>query len=172
MKENFKPMSMNETDYREMVKPYYSKALETLKDFVAIDSVLDKSTATKEHPFGNGVEEALNFVAVLGKELGFTVNRCDNYLTELTYGQGDKVLDIYAHSDVVPVVSKNWTKNPFALTIEDDVMYGRGTCDDKGPGLACLFAVKALMDHNLLGGYKLRFLFGGNEENDSLCLEH
>jgi succinyl-diaminopimelate desuccinylase len=28
------------------------------------------------------------------------------------------------------------------------------------------------MDKGRLGGYKLRFLFGGNEENDSLGLKH
>lgn len=172
MKENYTPMTMEDSDYRKMVEPYFDKALKTLKEFVDIDSVYDETTRSEEHPFGQGVENALAFVAKLGKELGFEVNRCDNYVTELTYGQGDKIFDIYAHSDVVPVMEKNWTKKPFEMIEEDGVMYGRGTCDDKGPGLSCLFAVKALMDKNRLGGYKLRFLFGGNEERDSLCLEH
>ena len=172
MKENFTEMKMADSYYKDLVKPYQKEALETLKDFVNIDSVHDESTITKEHPFGDGVEKALNFVAELGKKMGFKVDRCDNYVTELTYGEGDKIFDIYAHSDVVPVIKKNWTKKPFDLIEEDGVMYGRGTCDDKGPGLACLYAVKALMDNGKLGGYKLRFLFGGNEERDSLCLEH
>lgn len=172
MKENYTPMTMAKSDYRKMVEPYKEEALKTLKEYVDIDSVYDESTITKEHPFGQGVENALSYVAKLGEKLGFHVDRCDNYVTELTYGEGDKTFDIYAHSDVVPVIKKNWTKKPFELIEEDGVLYGRGTCDDKGPGLACLYAVKALMDNNRLGGYKMRFLFGGNEERDSLCLEH
>lgn len=173
MKENAQPVKMNDTKWKELVKPYYQEAFETLKRYIAIDSVLDLTTKTSDMPFGKGVNEALEFVAELGKKMGFNVSRCDNYVTELTYGEGDKILDIYAHSDVVPVKEENWTGNPFSLRLVDDnIMYGRGTSDDKGPGLACLFAVKALMDHNMLGGYKLRFLFGGNEENDSLCLKH
>ncbi len=172
MKENYQEMNMADSYYKKLVDPYKEEALKVLKEYVDIDSVHDESTITKEHPFGKGVEEALEYVAKLGEKMGFNVNRCDNYVTELTYGDGDKIFDIYAHSDVVPVIKKNWTKKPFDLIEEDGVMYGRGTCDDKGPGLACLYAVKALMDNNKLGGYKLRFLFGGNEERDSLCLEH
>jgi succinyl-diaminopimelate desuccinylase len=172
MKENYQPITMKETDYKALVKPYYEKAYQALCEDVAINSVYDETTRSETAPFGAGVEKALSWVAKLGKSLGFEVDRCDNYVTELTYGKGEKTLDIYAHSDVVPVMAKNWTKDPFHLTLEDGVMYGRGTCDDKGPGLACLFAVKALMDYHRLGGYRLRFLFGGNEENDSLCLKH
>ena len=173
MKENAVPVTMKDTDWKKLVDPYKEEAFETLKKYIAIDSVLDPTTQTKEQPFGKGVDQALEFVANLGEKMGFKVNRCDHYLTELTYGDGEKVLDIYAHSDVVPVNKDNWSGNPFELRLcEGNTMYGRGTSDDKGPGLACLYAVKALMDHNMLGGYKLRFLFGGNEENDSLCLKH
>lgn len=173
MKENAEPIKMKNTKWTELVKPYKEEAFSSLKKLVSIDSVLDENTKSKEMPFGKGVDEALSFVADLGKKMGFSVNRCDNYVTELTYGEGDKILDIYAHCDVVPVKKENWSGNPFELRLEEgNTMYGRGTSDDKGPGLACLYAVKALMDNNMLGGYRLRFLFGGNEENDSLCLKH
>lgn len=172
MEENAAPIQMKKTDYADLVAPYKEEALETLKKYIAIPSVLDEKTASEKMPFGKGVDTALAFVADLGKKMGFKVDRCDNYITELTYGEGKKTLDIYAHSDVVPVKKENWKHEPFALTLEGNVMYGRGTSDDKGPGLACLYATKALMDKGRLGGYKLRFLFGGNEENDSLGLKH
>lgn len=173
MKENAEPIKMKNTDFKKLVAPYKKEAFETLKEYIAIDSVLDSKTQSKEKPFGEGVDKALAFVAELGRKMGFHVDRCDNYVTELTYGEGDKILDIYAHSDVVPVKKENWTADPFTLRLEEgNIMYARGSSDDKGPGLACLFAVKALMDKGALGGYKMRFLFGGNEENDSLCLKH
>ena len=173
MKENAQPVTMKDTKWKKLVDPYKEEAFKTLKELVAIPSVLDPKTQSKEKPFGKGVDDALSYVAELGKKMGFTVDRCDNYVTELTYGEGDKTLDIYVHCDVVPVDKAKWTSDPFQLRLEEgNIMYGRGTSDDKGPSLACLYATKALMDHNMLGGYKLRFLFGGNEENDSLCLKH
>ena len=173
MKENANPIKIADSEYRKLVEPYKEEAFNELKNLIAIDSVLDESTATKEMPFGKGVEEALSYVAKLGERLSFKVDRCDNYVTELTYGEGDKILDIYGHVDVVPVDKSKWEHDPFKLTLEEgNIMYGRGTSDDKGPAISCLFAVKALMDKGLLGGYKLRFLFGGNEETGSLCLDH
>ena len=36
------------------------------------------------------------------------------------------------HSDVVPVTDQDWSSDPFTLTLRDDHLYGRGTCDMKG----------------------------------------
>jgi len=36
------------------------------------------------------------------------------------------------HTDVVPVDGQNWTKDPFRLTEENGLLYGRGTADMKG----------------------------------------
>ena len=166
-----KKIKLVKTNYSKFIEPYKDEALNELNNLVEIDSTYDESSVSKTMPFGKGVDKALEYVATLGKKLGFNVDRCDNYVTELTYGEG-KILDIYAHVDVVPVVKKDWIHNPFKLTIEDRIMYGRGSSDDKGPGIACLYACKALMDNNKLGGFKLRFLFGGNEESGSKCLIH
>lgn len=172
MNENIKDINVNKTAYQDLIKPYEKEALKTLQELIQIPSVHDEKTITADKPFGQEVENALSYIAKKGEELGFHVDRCDNYVTELSFGEGDKTFDIYAHLDVVPVKEKNWVHQPFSLIIDNDIMYGRGVSDDKGPAIACLYAVKALMDKKRLGGYKLRFLFGGNEERDSLCLEH
>lgn len=44
---------------------------------------------------------------------------------------GDGIM-LSAHTDVVPVVGQDWSKDPFKLTREDDRLYGRGTTDMKG----------------------------------------
>jgi acetylornithine deacetylase len=36
------------------------------------------------------------------------------------------------HTDVVPVDGQAWTSDPFALTVRDGRLFGRGTCDMKG----------------------------------------
>lgn len=160
-----------DSKWAKLAEPYRKEALESLKAYVAIPSYNDPSTVTKEHPFGAGVAKALDFVAQLGAKHGFAVDRCDGYCTELSYGEGP-LIDVYAHSDTVPVTRENWKTDPFALTIVGDSMYGRGTNDDKGPGLACFYGVIALKDAGLIDGYKVRFVFGGNEELDFRCLNH
>ena len=41
-------------------------------------------------------------------------------------------MGIVAHLDVVPA-GDGWKHDPFGAQLEDGVVYGRGTTDDKGP---------------------------------------
>ncbi len=163
--------SQKRTKWAELAEPYRAEALETLKEYIGIPSYNDPATVTAAHPFGQGVENALAFVAKLGAKMGFEVDRCDGYCTELSSGKGP-LIDIYAHSDTVPVTRENWKTDPFQATIVGDRIYGRGSEDDKGPGLAAFFGLKVLKDHGLIDGYRVRFVFGGNEELDFRCLDH
>lgn len=165
-------MKTENIDYEELIKPYKEEALKTLIELLEIPSVLNESNKTAEKPFGLQVDRALEYVATLGEKLGFKVDRCDGYVTELTYGEGKNTFDIYAHVDVVPVKEENWSGDPFKVRIIDGNIIARGSSDDKGPGLACLFALKTLIDNKMIKGHKIRFLFGGNEESGSLCLDH
>lgn len=159
-----------ETEYSKLALKYQDQALEALKEDIRINSVYDEKTRTEENPFGLGVRKALDFIAEKGEELGFKADLCDHYASELSYGEG-KIIDIYAHQDVVPV-SSHWESDPFYPTIKDGVMYARGSADDKGPGIAALYGAKIALDQGWLEGCRLRIIFGGNEERGSLCLEH
>lgn len=44
------------------------------------------------------------------------------------------------HTDVVPAYEKSWSFPPYELSIHDDKIYGRGTCDMKGAIVAFLAA--------------------------------
>lgn len=161
---------MKQTKYQKAAKAYHQEALKTLEGFISINSVYDEKTLSGETPFGLGVRKALDYIASEGTKLGFAADTCDHYATELSFGEGP-LIDIYAHADVVPV-SKSWATDPFKPTIIDNVMYGRGTTDDKGPGVAALYALKMVKDMGLIKGVKVRLIYGGNEERGSLCLEH
>lgn len=163
--------SQKRTQWAEWAEPYREEALETLKKYISIPSFNDPSTVTEEHPFGQGVENALSFLAELGERMGFAVDRCDGYCTELSIGEGP-LIDVYAHADTVPVTLENWTSDPFVPRIDGDKIFGRGAEDDKGPGLAALYGLKLLKDRGLVDGYRVRFVFGGNEELDFRCLDH
>lgn len=158
-------------NYKKLVEPYKVDMVDALRRFVQIPSVYDETTITKGAPFGKGVADALDYVARLGERFGFDVDRCDGYATELTIGEGDKVVGIYAHADVVPVTG-DWENPPFTPTIKDGNIYGRGTSDDKGPFAAAFYAVKALKDNGMIRGYKIKIVVGGDEERGSSCLDY
>lgn len=157
-------------DYKKIVKKYEKEIIRNLKEWIRIPSIYDESTVSKEKPFGNEVSNALEFIANLAESKGFSVDRCDGYCTEISFGEGD-LIGIYAHADVVPV-SGAWDFEPFSGEISDNKMYGRGTSDDKGPALAAFYALCALKENNLINGYKVKLVIGGNEERGSTCLEY
>ena len=156
---------------KKFIIDHENEMLEELMRFVAINSTYDKSTATDKMPFGAGVDEALDFVAELGKKHDFTIDRCDGYCTELTIGSGSKLIGIFAHADVVPATGA-WNEPPFSPYIKDGRVYGRGTSDDKGPFIAAFYAVLALKEAGLINDYKVRFVVGGDEERGSRCLDY
>ena len=157
--------------YIEFLEAQKDNMMNELMEFVSINSVNDESTVKKGAPFGEGVAKALDYVAKLGEKYGFEVDRCDGYCTELTIGEGDKMIGIFAHADVVPATGE-WDVGPFEPYILDGKVYGRGTSDDKGPFIAALYAVLALKEEGLLNGYRVRFVVGGNEELGSRCLDY
>ena len=157
--------------YRDFILEQKDNMVEELMRFVSRGSVFDKSTVTKEHPFGSGVADALDYVARLGEKYGFEVDKCDGYCTELTIGSGDKMIGIFAHADVVPATGE-WSQDPFNPYILDGKIYGRGTSDDKGPLMAAFYAVLALLQEGLIKDYKVRFVVGGDEERGSRCLDY
>lgn len=157
-------------DFKKIVRPYEKDSIDNLIKWIQIDSVDDPNTKTKERPFGNGVYNALNYIADLAEKEGFNVDRCDNYCTEISFGEGE-LISVFAHADVVPVTGK-WDHSPFGGEILDGVMYGRGTSDDKGPAMAAFYALKALKDNDLIKGYKVNLVIGGNEEKGGACLNH
>lgn len=158
-------------DYKQLTSTYAESAINTLADWIKINSVLDKSTVDKDKPFGEGVYFALRYIGRIAERDGFNVDYCNGYATEISFGEGEKTIGIYAHADVVPATG-NWKHSPFGAEIENNKMFGRGTSDDKGPAVAAYYAFKALRDNNLLKGFRVTLVIGGNEENGSACMHY
>ena len=120
-------------------------------------------------PFGKHTVEALNYILALGKSFGFRTKNIDNKCGYIEFGEGDKLLGIIGHLDVVPA-EDDWSYSPFCATIDNGNIYGRGTIDDKGPVIATLYAMKAVNDNYKLDK-RVRLILGLNEENDWKCIE-
>ncbi|KAI8362312.1 hypothetical protein B0O80DRAFT_409457 [Mortierella sp. GBAus27b] len=74
---------------------------------------------------------------------------------------------VYGHYDVIAADIKKWDHPPFKLTGHDGYLYGRGTSDNKGPILACIFAASELQEEHQLD-VNVKFLIEGEEENGSV----
>jgi Cys-Gly metallodipeptidase DUG1 len=83
-----------------------------------------------------------------------------------------KTVLVYGHYDVQPAsLEDGWSTDPFKLVQKGDVLYGRGSSDDKGPVMGWLNAIQA---HNELGlelPVNLVTCFEGMEESGSLGLD-
>jgi succinyl-diaminopimelate desuccinylase len=141
-----------------------------LVEMVRIPSVCNEGAGG--YPFGEAVDQALRKALQIAGELGFKTQYGDGgYYGFAEVGEGAEMLGILGHLDVVPPGKlQDWDRDPFDSVEEDGMIYGRGTQDDKGPLLASLFAVKALMDAGCQFNKRVRFIFGTDEETLWRCI--
>ncbi len=139
----------------------YQSFIGHLKSLISIPSV--KGESIEGAPFGKPIKTALEGFASIANNFGFDVINHNGYALEITFGEG-KEYGVMGHLDVVPA-GNNWNSNPFELTLKDGVYYGRGLCDDKGPMLLCLYALKEIKDSGEPFNAKIRMFVGGDEES-------
>lgn len=137
-------------------------------EIINIPSVFNDNDGSNT-PFGKHTVEALNYILDLGKSFGFRTKNIDNKCGYIEFGEGDKLLGIIGHLDVVPA-EDDWTYPPFNATVDNGNIYGRGIIDDKGPVIAALYAMKAVSDNYKIDK-RVRLILGLNEENNWKCIE-
>ena len=152
-----------------MIEKYLPEIIETIQKSVQIKTVLD--TPVEGGPFGQGNKDCLEYVLSIAEKLGFRTVNLDGYCGYAEIGEGEEIVGIIGHLDVVPE-GDGWKFPPYSGQLVDDEIWGRGTIDDKGPIIISLYAVKALMDEGVKFDKRVRIIFGCNEETGSKCMEH
>lgn len=151
-----------------------NEIIKSLQELIRIPSVYKESQIPNE-PFGKNTVVALNYVLDLGQKLGFRTKNIDGYCGYIEFGSGNELIGIVGHLDVVPE-GENWTYPPFEARIVDNKIYGRGSIDDKGPVIATLYAMKAVMDYcnnnSISINKRVRLILGLNEERDWKCIDY
>ena len=144
--------------------------LTSLKTLISYPSVLNEGE--NGTPFGQAIQDVLEKTLEICRSLGFTT-----YLDPKGYygyaeiGQGAELLAVLCHLDVVPSGDEaDWRTPPFEATIKDGWIFGRGVQDDKGPSMAALYVVKALLDSGVKFKKRVRFIFGTDEETLWRCM--
>ena len=147
-----------------------SDYLESLKTIVSYPSVLNEGESGT--PFGQSIQNVLEKMLEITRSLGFkTYIDPKGYYGYAEIGQGEELLTVLCHLDVVPAGDlSDWETPPFEATIKDGWIHGRGVQDDKGPSLAALYAVKALMDAGVTFNKRIRFIYGTDEETLWRCM--
>ncbi|WP_340967852.1 dipeptidase PepV [Bacillus altitudinis] len=145
--------------------------IQDTQSFLQIESVLDEEGGTAGKPFGEKVDEALQYMLKKGQDEGFKVKNVDGYAGHIEYGEGEDIVGVLCHVDVVPA-GDNWTTPPFSADIRENKIFARGAIDDKGPTMAAFYALKMLKDAGLPLSKKIRIIIGTDEESDWRCVDH
>ncbi len=135
--------------------------LKALEGILSIPSVA--IDGDEKYPFGTECAKALDYMLTLCESFGFRTKRCSNLLGWAEIGEGDELVGILAHLDVVPE-GNGWDYPAFGMTEVEDKLYGRGISDDKGPAMMCVFAIKKLLDSGKRLDRRIRIIFGLTEE--------
>ena len=141
-----------------------------LQQLIAIPSVLDEGAATPDAPFGPEPKRALEWLLEQGRKEGLVVKNIDNIAGHIEMGEGDEIIGILCHVDVVPAGS-NWSTGPFDGTVLDGKLFGRGAIDDKGPTIAAWHAMKMVKDSGKQFNKRVRLIIGTDEESGFRCVE-
>ena len=149
-------------------KRYLQDCIKSIAESVRFDS--SQAAPLPGMPFGKGAADCLAHFLRLAESMGFEAHNYDNYVGEAVWGEGE-AFAILAHLDVVPA-GDGWTHPPFAGEIADGKLYGRGTMDDKGPAIVCLYCLKALKDAGFAPRRTIRLIVGCNEESGWECIAH
>ncbi|MFA5527324.1 MAG: dipeptidase PepV [Peptostreptococcales bacterium] len=149
---------MSQLDHAEKYKDRIIKDLQGLIKIRSVDGERKEG-----RPFGDGVHEALMYMLDKGKELGLTTKNIDNYAGHIEIGEGEEIVGVLVHLDIVAEGS-GWDMDPFGGEIIDGKLFGRGAVDNKGPAIVSLYALKTIVDAGIKLHRRVRLILGTNEE--------
>ncbi len=139
-----------------------------LSDIISFQSV--GTAPAPNAPYGKTSREVLDFFLEYANKLGFKTSVIEDKVGTVDIGTGDKLIAVLCHLDVVPS-GDGWNTNPFELTIKNNIMYGRGIVDDKGPACASLFAMQRINPSDIPNDITIRLILGTDEERGCDCIK-
>ena len=154
-------------EVKQFIEENFEQMKADLKSIVDINSEYSEDVK----PFGSGPRKALDQALKLMEEKGLRTTNVDYYCGFGETGQGEKLIGILAHLDVVPA-GDGWDSDPYDMIEKDGYVFGRGVTDDKGAGIASMYALKYLIDEGYEFKKRVRLILGCNEEKGSACIRY
>ncbi len=158
-------------NWLELAKNKESEIVKDTQSLLQMPSVCVEQPENKEAPFGEDIRKTLDYMLEKAKSEGFKVENIDNIVGTIEYGEGEEMLGILCHLDVVPE-GTGWTYPPYGAEIHDNKIFARGALDDKGPTMAAYHAMKILKDNNIKLNKRVRLILGTDEETGFRCMRH
>ena len=138
---------------QQIVKEKEANIIQFVKDIIAIPS-MDSQIG----PVGECIAaemEKLNFDEIRFDKMGNILGRI---------GSGEKVIVFDSHIDTVGIGDpSSWAWDPFEGKIQNDTLYARGACDEKGSTPGMVYGMAIARDLGLLEGWTA-YYFGNMEE--------
>lgn len=164
---------MDINDVRRKLIEYREDMKKDLSELIAINSERDLKSKEINAPFGRGIRECFDKIIYFAKREGFEVKDFHGYALHIEYGEGEEIVGILGHLDIVGIEKiEKWNTDPFALHEEDGFWYGRGVNDNKGPMIGSLYLLKVLKELGYKPKKKIRLIIGGAEETTWECMDH
>lgn len=146
----------------QWIDDHKDETIQTLRSWLSVPSL--KAEASEGAPYGKETLRALETALGDAKAMGFATRNVDGYAGDVRMGPLDQdPLAILTHLDIVPV-GDGWTVDPFAGATDGEKIFGRGAIDDKGPGVAALYAMKAVQESGVPLKREVRLILGCDEE--------
>lgn len=155
--------------FQALIEQKQDALLESLQKCIQIPSLYQEDDSG--YPYGEPVHRCLEYMLKLSNSLGFRTYNMDNQVGWAEYGEGEEMVAVLGHLDVVPE-GDGWSVPPYEGRIVDGRIYGRGTMDDKGPTVAALYSLLALKESGLPLKRRIRVIFGLNEETGSADMKY
>lgn len=143
-----------------------------LASLIAIPSVANYEDV--HYPMGYECKRAAVQFAELGKKYGFAIENDAYYTVSVLSNARSSVpeeLGMLGHLDVVPA-GEGWKTPPFSAVERDGYIFGRGSNDNKGPLLMCLYVMRCMNELNIATKHSIRLIAGCDEEARMSDMKH
>jgi len=157
-------------NFDKTIESMKNDMIKAIQELVRIKSV--ESTPEPGAPFGREIRRCLDRTLELCSSMGMRTENFDGFAGHAEYGEGEEIIGILVHVDIVPEGS-GWSHDPYGGEISEGKIFGRGTIDDKGPAVAAIYGLKAVMDSGIKFNRRVRIIVGCDEESGRWdCMKH
>ncbi len=153
--------------YDREIESWINKHRDTIiADWIGISKIpAIKGDPEADAPFGKACLKALKACSDMFKKYGYSANISkDKSYSLVEFGNGEKTIGLFGHSDVVPVGDTWIYTKPFEPVLKDGFLIGRGVSDNKSGIMASLCALEIIKDLNIPIKSKIKVFIGSNEE--------
>ena len=102
--------------FKQLIDSRQDELISNLQKAISFPSVSEFSDG--EFPFGKNVHKCLVYMLELAERMGFKTCNVDNRVGWCEYGEGEEMIAVLGHLDVVPA-GEGWSVPPFEGRVID-----------------------------------------------------